>query len=314
MKKNGQKKDRGSITILTVIVLTAVLGIGALSTDMALLYAEKSNLQNAVDSAALAAAQELPNHPSTAHAIAVEYAANNDTVLSSVEITNYNKEILVTAEKEVPLFLAKILGFHSSPVSAHARAGVSSARSLTGIVPLSITMQNFVVGQEYTLKNAPPEGVNGWYGPVQLDGNGASSFEDDLANGCSTTLSIGQILQIENGNMSGPTRQGLEARLESDTGISKNTFENHDRDAPEIIYVPIVEIVSSQNSAVQQVKILGFAAFFIENVTHNGNDSLLTGRFLQTIVSLGRETSPLNPPEGDPLYDYGLYTTKLLMN
>lgn len=311
MKK---KSDQGSILILTIIVLTSLLGVGALSTDFAVVYAEKSKLQNAVDASALAGAQELPASPQSAYLKAVEYASANDTTLSSVDITQANKEINVRATKEVPLFLARIMGIRSTTINAQARAAVLSARSVMGAAPLSVTMQDFIFGQEYTLKNAPPEGDSGWYGPVRLDGSGASTYEEALTYGNTTPLSVGQVLEVEHGNMSGPTKRGLANRLALDTRVPPNTFDNHDSNAPQIVYIPIVEILSMNSSSVQQVKILGFAAFFIENVTHSGNDCFITGRYLQTVVSLGRETSPVLPTEDDPINDYGLYTVKLLMN
>ena len=95
--------------VLTIIVLSAVLGVGAFSTDMAILYAEKSNLQNAVDASALAGAQELPKDPNSAYLAAVQYASNNNAELTSIEITNSNKQISITAEKEVTLYLARII-------------------------------------------------------------------------------------------------------------------------------------------------------------------------------------------------------------
>lgn len=310
----NKKNDQGSVLILTILVLTAILGIGALATDMAVLYAEKSRLQNAVDASALAGAQELPDSPGSAYTATTEYATSNNTVLSTVQIANQNREITVMAQKDVPLYLARFLGIRSKTVSAQAKAAVLSARSLRGVAPLSITMRDFVYGQEYTLKNAPPEGESGWYGPVRLDGQGASTYEEALTNGNTTPLSVGQVLEIESGNMSGPTRRGLENRLASDTRVPRNTFEDHDSNAPQIVYIPIVEIISRDSTAIHEVKILGFAAFFIENLTQSGNECFITGRFLQTIVSMGREASSVLPSEQDPTNDYGLYCVKLLMN
>ena len=300
--------------VLTIIVLSAVLGVGAFSTDMAILYAEKSNLQNAVDASALAGAQELPKDPNSAYLAAVQYASNNNAELTSIEITNSNKQIRITAEKEVTLYLARIIGINSSNVSAHAKAAVFSANSLKGVAPLSVTMQNFVFGQQYTLKNGGGDGTNGWYGPVRLDGSGANLYRNALTRGNLDAMSVGQILEIESGNMSGPTTQGLRDRLSSDTRVPGNTFEDHDRNAPQIVYIPIVEVMSSVSGSVKTVKILGFAAFFIENVSGSGGDCFITGRFIETLVSQGRETSPLSPSDDNPFIDYGLYSVKLLMN
>ncbi|AFV01333.1 hypothetical protein UNSWDHB_188 [Dehalobacter sp. UNSWDHB] len=314
MKNHPLKNEKGSIAILTAVLLVVLLGFGALCTDMAVLYVEKAKLQNAVDAAALAGAQELPDSPQDAYLTAAEYAANNNVSLPSISISNHNREIEVSASEEHSMFLAKVLGITKGKVGARSKAGVYPVRSIAGAAPLSVTIQDFVYGQEYTLKNAPPEGQTGWYGPVRLDGSGASTYEDALSYGNNTPLSVGQTLQIETGNMSGPTRKGLDTRLASDTRVPGNTFTDHDSNAPEIVFIPIVQVLTRSGESIQEVKILGFAAFFIENVTHNGNDCFITGRFLKTCSTLGKETSSIIDDGNNPVQDYGLYSIKLLMN
>lgn len=318
MKKNN---DAGNIALLSALILTALLGFSAIATDMALLYAEKSNLQNAVDASALAGAQELPYHPEEAVFTAMQYGNENGITLSTAEVRTNNKEIYISTEKNVSLHLARILGIDSQLVTASARAAVLPAHTLVGAVPLSITMQDFNYGEEYTLKSAPPAGESGWYGALRLNGQGANDYEEALAEGSDVPLSIGQILEVEHGNMSGPTTNGLQTRLDSDTRIPRNTFEDHHRDAPQIVYVPVVEEVSRSGQGINSVKIVGFAAFFVENVTGSGNNCFISGRFLKTIVTTGRERSSLSDlisSEDDVLTgdstDFGLLTPKLLMN
>lgn len=311
MRKMNEKKDSGSIAILTVLVLTALLGFGSLATDMALLYAEKSNLQNAVDAAALAGSQELPNNPQAAITKASEYASANNTVLDSVVITADNRQINVFAEKDVPLYLARVLGVESKIVGASARAGIFTPSSLQGVVPLGIKSQEFVYGQEYTLKSSP-ENESGWFGPLRIDGQGSPVYESSLAYGSNSYVSLGDIIEVEPGNMSGPTQGGLETRLSSDTRIPRNTFEDHDRDAPQIMYIPVVEVVSHSGNSVHEVEVVGFAAFFVEDYTGSGNDSFIRGRFLQTVVSSGRDNSSLD--NIGETTGFGLSVTKLMMD
>ena len=310
-KHKGNNKDKGSIAVLTVLVLTGLLGFGALCTDMAVLYAERSNLQNAVDASALAGSQELPHNPQAAVAAATSYASSNNTTLTSVIISENNKEIRVTTEKDVPLYLARVLGIECRVVQASARAGTYSPSSLQGVVPLGIKNQAFVFGQEYTLKSSP-DNESGWFGALRIDGKGSPVYESALAYGSNASVAIGDIIEIESGNMSGPTQSGLATRLNSDTRIPQNTFENHDRDAPQIMYIPVVNVISHSGSSVHEVKVVGFAAFFVEDYTGSGNDCFIKGRFLETLVSSGKESSPLGSPPGTN--DFGLYVTKLLMD
>lgn len=319
--KDNKPKDGGNIALLSALVLASLLGFGAICTDIALLYAEKSNLQNAVDASALAGAQELPYDPNQAIITANSYGLDNGITITGAEVRSNNQELIISTEQIVPLHLAKVLGIESQVVTASARVAVIPAQTLIGAAPLSITMQEFVYGEEYTLKSGPPEGEHGWFGPLRLDGNGAGHYEAALREGSDIPLSIGQIIEVEHGNMSGPTRRGLEARLASDLRVPRNTFDYHDRDAPQIIYIPVIEEVSRNSDSIQSVKILGFAAFFIENLSGNGNESIITGRFLRTIVTDGREQSSLSDlirSEEEVLTgsstDFGLFTTKLLMD
>lgn len=307
--RNNQ--DKGSIALIAMVAFIALLGFGSLATDMAVLYVEKSRLQHAVDASALAGSQELPYNSDAAISNAFQYATTNNVNLTSVQVSADNREILVITEKDVPLYLARILGIESRVVTASARAGVLPAHTVIGSVPLSVTPHDFVWGEEYLLKTAPPEGVSGWYGPLIITESGARSYEDGLAYGCDPPLSVGQILQVEHGNMAGATKKGIDTRLSLDTRVPRNTFEDHDRNAPQIVYVPVVEVVSTEDNSIHEVKILGFAAFFIEEATENGEDAIIKGRYLQTIVSDGREISYLNEHlEGSN--EYGLFASKLL--
>ena len=53
-------KDEGAMAVLVAIVLVAMLGVAALVVDVGLLYAERRQLQNGADAAALAVAYDCP--------------------------------------------------------------------------------------------------------------------------------------------------------------------------------------------------------------------------------------------------------------
>lgn len=314
---------QGSIAILVALGMTVLLGFSALVTDVGLLYAEKAKLQNAVDAAALAGVQELPVDPSAAAQVAQDYAARNGVDQISYSFEANNSKIIVTAQKNAPTYFAKIWGINSEQLSATARAMILPPTSMAGAVPLSIQQQNFEYGALYTLKSGSsnqPGQYSGWFGALDLSGNGAKAYETDLANGYQGTLSIGQIVDVKHGNMSGPTINGVEARFAQDTRVPRNTFDDHDRNAPEIMYVPIVQVLSSDGNSVQQVKIVGFAAFFLEGIPGNGNESIIQGRFLKTLIPNGKTGGSLTDllkqeadmSSGTSVEDFGLYTPKLV--
>ena len=337
------RQDRGSVVVIVALSLTVLLGFCAIVTDVGLLYAKKVHLQNSVDAAALAGVQELPNNPDDAKDIAIDYATQNG--VSSVDVTfeANNAKIIVQTTQQVPTFFARIWGINEEQISVTAKAMMVPPTGLSGAVPLSIQEQEFVYGQKYVLKSGGGSGTSswyfdedkdnsvkksggggssGWYGSLELTGSGANVYKDDLANGYQGTLQVGQILNVKHGNMSGPTADGINTRLSRDNRVPKNTINDYDRNAPQIVYIPIVKIISESGNSIHKVEIVGFAAFFLEGVAGNGNQSVVTGWFIETLVSNGQTSATLadllnteqDMENGDASNDFGLYAPKLVAN
>ncbi|MDI6812990.1 MAG: pilus assembly protein [Desulfitobacteriaceae bacterium] len=319
-KDSERRGERGSVAVLLALAFTVLTGFAALVTDVGILYAKHAHLQNAVDAAALAGVQELPGDPAQAQAVAEEYAHKNGVQAIDVTFSAYNTQIRVRAEENVPAYLAVIWGVQSTAIGAEAKAMMVSPTSLTGIVPLSIEEQSLEYGVEYQLKEGGGEGDHGWYGPVQLSGQGAQNYETDLKYGYQGVISVGQVLDVEHGNISGKTAEAMAYRMDEDEREPRNTFEDHDPDAPEIVYVPVVKILSYQGNSVHELEVVGFAAFFLEGVEGMGHESIITGRFIKTIVTQGRASGSIasfKEAEDRALTEetgFGLYTPKLLLN
>jgi len=64
--------------------VVVLLGCASLVTDVGLLYTSRNRLINAADAAALAGAQELPDKPEMAEAVAREYAKDNGVLEDNV--------------------------------------------------------------------------------------------------------------------------------------------------------------------------------------------------------------------------------------
>lgn len=342
--KSYYPQERGSVVVLVALSLTVLLGFCAIVTDIGLLYAQKAHLQNSVDAASLAGVQELPNDPSLAEQRASNYATRNGAPAVTVSFEANNAKIIVHATQQVPTYFARIWGIKEERISVSAKAMMVPPAGLSGAVPLSVQEQDFVYGQKYVLKSGggsgtsnwyldddknnsakksgEESGTSGWYGALELSGTGANTYESDLANGYPGTLRVGQILAVKHGNMSGPTADGINTRLSRDTRVPRNTIDNHDRDAPEIIYIPIVRILAESENSIHEVQIVGFAAFFLEGVAGNGNNSIVTGWFIRTIMSYGHTTASLSDlliteqdmENGRASSDFGLYTPKLVDN
>lgn len=313
-----KENNRGSVAVLIAMAFTVLVGFAALVTDYGILYAKHAHLQNAMDAAALAGVKELPQNPGGAQAIAEDYAAKNNVSSIDVSFAASNAEIIVSAHEIVPTYLATIWGISTQHLGATAKALLVPPRSLSHIAPLSIEEQALSYGTVYQLKVGAGSGTSGMYLPLQLSGTGAQNYQDDLEFGYSGVIGIGQILDVQHGNISGNTADAVNYRLSQDTRIPPNTFDNYDPNAPEIIYIPVIRVITYSNNSIQQVEVVGFAAFFLEGVQGMGNDSIVTGRFIQTTVSNSQTSGSVlslaqeeqNVLQGDA--GFGLSIPKLL--
>lgn len=289
MLKKFWVEEKGSIMIILTIGLTAFLGFVALVTDVGLLYFNKSKLANAVDAAVLAGGQELPYYPTEATEKARYYSNLNglDGSKLSVEVFNGNKRIRAGYEKEVKLLFAKVLGVDTGRVGHTAVAEVAPITGVGGAAPLGIQKHEFEFGKQYTLKvgagdTSLLEGEisPGWFGALALGGPGANTYEDNLTFGYSGNLKIGDVIDIQTGNISGPTKKAIDYRIGEDKHIPFCTVENFERDCARLIKVPVIEPVADK-----EVRIIGFSMFLVDDVTGEGNESYVKGKFVKTIVS-----------------------------
>lgn len=121
------EKEQGSIAIILALAFTVLLGFCALVVDTGMIYIQAQKLQNAMDAAALAAAQDLPNI-SLALIDAEQYAQQNGISPSEIEVsfTDENNTVTVTGKRTVNYYFAQVLGYKSGTVSRTASATQAS--------------------------------------------------------------------------------------------------------------------------------------------------------------------------------------------
>jgi len=321
------KDQKGSVAILSIFLLTALLGVSALVMDFGVFYLRASRLQDTLDSAVLAGVQELPaENAASAEWIAakneaIAFAAFNDIIITTDNIQPvYQNHVsgepivgmAITKSESVEYYFAKIFGMASGTVTRSATAGLTPAGGVTGAVPLSITTtslnQAIAAGavDNLTIKcsnNTDDIGidcttVSGWFGALQFDGTGANVYSDLLAYGYNGNLHVGQILDMEEGNMSGPSLEGFSTRYYACTdGCTADSFQP---DCPRLVYIPVVKILSQK-----QVQIEAFAAFFLTECGGNGNNSYIKATYI-------KHAALPNQSPGVSGMDFGLYVAKLL--
>lgn len=328
-------QDQGVAAVLTALGMVVFLGFTALVTDVGLLYLNRTRLISSTDAAALAGAQELPTNKPAAEAAARDYALQNGLNLSTLTVTVSADRNSLTVEnnKIVPLAFARILGYDSGEVAAKAVAKTIPITGISGVAPLGLEKDNFVYGDRYLLKDAsakdydqdtediidtsdPDDDNNGiedwlerdhtgarygWFGPLVLGQEGASAYEANLTSGYSTVLRVGEVLQTQTGNIVGPTNEAITVRTQNEPAWS--TWDNHPRGSSRILLVPIIEPLISPGNQTKKVKIVGFAALYVEEVQASGNQVQLYGRFIREITSGEMDETQT---------DYGLRGVKLV--
>ena len=294
------REQKGAAVAVIAISMTAMIGFAALVIDGGNLYLNKTRLVNLADAAALAGAQDLPGDPQSAIASAYSYAAqngmSNDTI--DVTISNDNTIVTVNASRTVPFFFAQIFHMNSSNVSARAAAAIKPITGVGNIVPFGIVKQPFKYNQTYTLKAGGGSGYNGNYAALALGGTGSTIYEGNITNGYKGQLLIDKLVTTETGVMSGATSKGVKARMEQDKYA---TFETMEKNSPRILTVPIIESLEVNGRG--EVLVVGFAAFFLEDIGGNGHENYVTGKFIQTVVLGDTGTGTAN---------YGLYGSSLI--
>ena len=163
---------RGNIAAITALMLIPIIGALAMGTEAASWFTMNRAMQNAADSAALAAAANADGDSGTgyrseARAVAAKYGlvdgANNTTVLpdylniAGLTACATNKCYIVTITKTMPLYFSQIVGFGGGQgqqirvgaIAAPPRPGGICADILdpTGPKAVSITNGNTVLTQ-----------------------------------------------------------------------------------------------------------------------------------------------------------------------
>ncbi len=222
------RRSRGQALVGVAVAFAVLMGFTAITVDASMVWLNRRVLQNSVDAAALAAAQELPGSPSGARAVGCDYATSKNDVsgmfgktgscsgLADVVVGNdsiSNDLVTVTAYKNVTPVFGQLLGMQSKEVSATAQAVVGSAFESC---PFPIFMTEDILPP-----GTYPDKV-AFNGLVKIDfkgdaldvGSGANGVEEGMyGNNCNSAVEIGEVVQNKPGEMTGPLLRGFEWRI-----------------------------------------------------------------------------------------------------
>ena len=319
--RNLLRINRGSVTLLVTFAVVVLVGASSLVLDMGHVFLMRHRLCNALDAAALAAAQELPDGYGGAPEVAEAYFNSNgvqSAMLEEVEISGDRRTVTAGGYVNVNYFLAGVLGINSTTVNGTAAARISPLASARGVVPVGIEEppegESLQFGVEYNLKMSAGNSFDDYLGSGNfgcLDfqgagdnpGGGSNEWRDDFRYGHNSVIKVGDVVETISGNRSGPAQQGVNHRVNQCDHAC--TATDYDPSCPRVVVVPVYEKHEIHGNKVISVKIVGFAAFLLTDYTGSGNQSYIKGRFLEQVVE----------GEGDSenVEDFGCYAVKLIV-
>lgn len=296
-------EESGSLLVVAAVVMTAMIGLAALGTDVGRLVVERQRLSIVADAAALSGAQFLPEAPDTAAATAQSILQKNgiDPLTATVAISLDQKDVTVSATRTVSMSFARIFGASQVEVGSGAQAHTNYLSAYYGAAPLGVPRADWQLGEQVTLKLSPQDGTvsPGNYQALALGKSGASSYEQNLMHGFPAWLRVDEWVATETGNMAGPTVRGAQYRIDQDPYA---TVDNYTRQSARLMVVPVLEDFNVNGKG--EVLVIGFATFFLEEAIDEGNErGSITGRFVRLIVEgEGSDSAP----------NFGVRVTKLV--
>jgi hypothetical protein len=319
------RSQRGQAAILTILALTTLIGMVALVIDVGVWRTDRGHMVNAADAGALAGAASLNKGTAVAQAVAIEAAkANGASDASAVAYTTSNPNgvdtIRVTANAPGKPYFSKLFGIGGFDIHATAIARVDAYNGLQGmpLFPIAITPDSIPsFGDEVTLKFGGGSCTTGNCGAIDLPSEengcgkttGGAAWRGLLAETLTPcTVAVGDTLSTEPGVKVGPTDQGLDTRI----GSNSDTFDQVVRtdpngglstiinvDSPRLVEVPIVVNANDGSNTWPggrgDVRVIGFAFFFI--TSWDGGE--VRGQLVQATANLPNgSTGPITAQSG----------------
>ena len=275
--------ESGAVLVFLIATVAVLLAVGSLVLDVGYVFARRTQLSNAVDAASLAGVLELPASAASAWEMASDYLTVNYGSVdnASVVIGSDLSSVSVWASDRVKIFLGSVFGLESVAISARAKAQIAPAARVKGVRPFGVIEQDFVYGQEYVLKHAKHKDLApGNFGALALGGTGAKVYENNIKYGYNGWIEVGENIETEPGNMSGPTYYGVNYLRNLCNHSPACTFETVKPGCPRLVVVPVVESFDDKKGR-DLVTVVGFACFFLERCEGKGNESFVIGRFLE---------------------------------
>jgi hypothetical protein len=306
------RNQSGQTMVFSVLFLTVLLGMAALVIDVGSWYRADRATQTTADAAALAAAQALPDDPSLAVDLAVEYGDKNGGAVEAgdVEFSEKwmpNDTVSVEVDRPTPGFFAKLFGLDTVTVGSKASARAGTPAQALWVAPIVVNEQHPM------LQNCKPDPCSDAteleYYHLKEGGGGKKDDEEGAEN--DGAGSFGFInLNPDGGSNPGSSelgdwiRQGYDKYMplgdyDARTGnpfSSTNVGGALDDKIGEELLFPIYRKLTGTGSGAKYL-IIGWVGFHLTSTDLQGNNEKLFGNFTRVIWhgiqgSTGSSNSP----------------------
>ncbi|RWZ58212.1 hypothetical protein EQV77_10565 [Halobacillus fulvus] len=324
-------KEEGNVLVFFALSLVILCGMVALVVDGGVLFFEKSRLQKSLDAAALAGAQELLVSQSLAETEAISYAGKNGYPIASGNVDTGADFVEVTESVNKSLTFARVLGINDADVPASARAEISGTLiRREGVVPVGLEVGAFSRESVFTIHFQPGNGngnnngnngngngngnngngneetnesgpISGNFGFLDIEDPDYNTLRDKIKYGVTMEISNEMETDTEPGLKWGQVKQGFEDRILTDAADPDcSSYETADDSCARVVVLPLVESFAEVNGK-SQVRVQGFAAFWIESVDQHS----VNGRFVD-IITYGEFS------EEEDENEFGVYGVRLV--
>lgn len=302
MLKRLKKNEQGNAIVLVTLALGGLLLIVGLVIDGGHLFMTKSHLQKTANAAALSGAQEIPNSDADVNNVVDRIIEEHGETGTQNQVNlDVEHQLEVELSKDVPLFFSKLFGIENVPIHVNAKAALNPMAKAKGAVPLGIDESvELNYGETYSLKVDAGDSEAGNFGVLELGGPGANTYGDNLMNGFDESIEIGDIIDTQTGNIAGKTQEAINDRIDN---CPYPAGEYEHRDCSRVMLVLVYEPYNHTSNQMKQVKITGFAYFYVTERMSNTDDSI-NGIFIKrTGTGFTGDNGPL---------DRGAYAVKLI--
>ena len=275
------REETGSVLVIVTLSLVTLLGVSAMVVDAGLAYTERVKLNNAVDAAALAGAQEMADslHAHQAEKVARDYAALNIADVDALKdldviVDNETKKVTVSARKTMDLFFARVLDFFEVDIGARAAAVYQYPTSVTrvkngNVLPLFMSEDIYkealngetigLMGEDNFHVKIDGEEIPGNWGGLDF-GGGTSTFVSALEGELDMAAHLETEEWYEEGTKTGTMGINVKKAVENREANGINSYG----------LIPIVSDVEDKGGGKVEVLISKFAVF---NITETQKES-----------------------------------------